>query len=30
MALEPVTENDEEACINTLWQPNVELAKRLR
>lgn len=26
--LEPVTEKDEEACINALWQPNVELAKR--
>lgn len=29
MALEPVTEKDEEACINALWLPNVELAKRL-
>lgn len=29
MALEPVSENDEEACISALWLPNVELAKRL-
>lgn len=29
MALDPVTEKDEEACISALWLPNVELAKRL-
>ena len=29
MALEPVTQKDEEACINALWQPNDELAKRM-
>jgi hypothetical protein len=29
LALEPVTEKDEEACVNALWVPNVELAKRL-
>ncbi|MNP44047.1 hypothetical protein D3C76_1378950 [compost metagenome] len=29
MDLEPVTEKDEEDCINALWLPNVELAKRL-
>ncbi|MET0845777.1 MAG: hypothetical protein ABWY46_06255 [Pseudomonas sp.] len=29
LALEPVTEKDEEACINALWGPDVELARRL-
>ncbi|MEX5686169.1 hypothetical protein [Pseudomonas silesiensis] len=29
MALDPVTEKDEVACISALWLPNVELAKRL-
>ncbi|MNR67375.1 hypothetical protein D3C85_1913300 [compost metagenome] len=29
MALEPVTQKDEEACINALWQPHDELARRL-
>ena len=29
LALEPVTEKDEEVCVNALWVPNVELAKRL-
>ncbi|WP_433771544.1 hypothetical protein [Pseudomonas putida] len=28
-ALEPVTEEDGEVCINTLWEPNPGLAKRL-
>ncbi|WCM48508.1 hypothetical protein OH720_15855 [Pseudomonas sp. WJP1] len=28
-ALEPVTEEDGEACINALWKPDAELAKRL-
>ena len=27
MALEPVTGKDEEACINALWLPDIELAK---
>jgi hypothetical protein len=29
LALEPVTEKDEDSCINTLWVPRIELAKRL-
>jgi hypothetical protein len=29
LALEPVTEKDEDSCINALWVPSVELAKRL-
>lgn len=29
MALEPVTDNEEEACIDALWRPDVELAKRV-
>ena len=29
MALEPVTEKDEEACISALWQSNSELARYL-
>jgi hypothetical protein len=29
LALEPVTEEDGAVCINTLWDPNIELAKRL-
>ena len=28
-SLEPVTEEDGEACINALWKPDAELAKRL-
>ncbi|MBC2690304.1 MULTISPECIES: hypothetical protein [Pseudomonas] len=27
MALEPVTQQEEEACIKTLWLPHIELAK---
>lgn len=29
LALEPVTEKDEDVCINALWVPTVELAKRV-
>ncbi|MBZ9783665.1 hypothetical protein K9857_19225 [Pseudomonas sp. REP124] len=29
IALEPVTQKDEEACINALWPPHDELARRM-